>query len=97
MPLLAKFKNLTTGTPKRTLISSILITLLIPLTIFANTKRWELRREAAEEPPITPEESGILSQWVPVPVEDYKKNLDSVVDFAKSEKLDLEPMFKTSS
>jgi len=48
MNLLEKFKNLTTGTPRRTLISSIIIALLLPLTLWAASQRWELRKRAAE-------------------------------------------------
>jgi len=48
MSLLERFKNFTTGTPKRTLVSSVFLILLIPLTLLANSQRWELRKDAAE-------------------------------------------------
>jgi len=54
MSLLERFKNLTTGTTRRTLISSITIALLIPVTLLASTQRWELRKQA--EAPAEPQE-----------------------------------------
>lgn len=92
MLLLNQSKKSTSGVTKIALILSILIALLIPVTLFATTKRWELRRQAAEAPPAAPPEEDVVpSQWVPVLVEDYKQNLNSVTGFAKSEKLELEP------
>jgi hypothetical protein len=50
MSLLKKFTNSNTGIAKLTLVLSILIALLIPVTLLATRQRWELRRSAAPAP-----------------------------------------------
>jgi hypothetical protein len=62
MSLLNRFNNFTTGTPLRIIISSLLITILIPVTLFANTQNLELRRKAAEQTIPTPSPTDQLLQ-----------------------------------
>lgn len=46
MNLRKRLEEFATGTPRRTLVSSIVIILLLPLTLWAASQRWELRKGA---------------------------------------------------
>ena len=78
------------------LILLFLLLLIAAATIFQITQKQRVTqktraKQKSTEATVTPtEESTPISQWVPVPVEEYKKNLESVINFAKSEKLKLE-------
>ncbi len=94
MSLLEKSKKSVAGIANITLVLAVIITALVPITLLAAGKHWELRKEAAEEPGPAPQTTKFLEATtsakhsIPLLVLKYFPNIDGELKLQDGEILD---------